>query len=83
MEARHLTLSMFESMQHVSSGGDWRSIPVELRPALKPIKNSLDNRYHRSAWVTPARTLACDVRQQPKAHPDELRALSIEEWCAI
>jgi DNA (cytosine-5)-methyltransferase 1 len=88
MEAHPITPSMLECMQHVPAGGDWRSIPLELRPAwsLKPMKNSIDNWYHRSAWDEPCRTLTCDVGQQPKAphcHPDELRGLSVEECAAI
>jgi DNA (cytosine-5)-methyltransferase 1 len=88
MEARGLTPAVLEYMQHVPAGGDWRSIPVELRPAwsLKPMKSGIDNWYHRPPWDEPAHTLTCDVGQHPKAphcHPDELRGLSVEECAAI
>jgi site-specific DNA-cytosine methylase len=54
--------------------------------SLKPMKGSIDNWYHRSAWDQPAHTLTCDIEQMPKAphcHPDELRGLSVEECAAI
>jgi DNA (cytosine-5)-methyltransferase 1 len=86
MEARHLTPSMLECIQHVPAGGDWRSIPLELRPAWssKIADNSINNWYHRSAWDEPTGTLTCVVNPRtPHCHPDELRGLSVEECAAI
>ena len=50
------------------------------------MKNSVDKWYHCSRRDASERTLTWDVGQQPKAphcHPDELRALSVEECAAI
>jgi DNA (cytosine-5)-methyltransferase 1 len=85
--AQHLKPSVLECMQHISAGGDWRSIPLEFRPAwsLKITDNRIDNYYHRSAWDEPAQTLTCEVgrHRNPHCHPDELRGLSVEECAAI
>jgi DNA (cytosine-5)-methyltransferase 1 len=82
--------SVLQYLQYVPAGGNWRSIPPELRPdwLLKATGNGDNNWFHRPAWDVPTRTLACvsmagNCRRNPHCHPEELRGLSVEECAAI
>jgi DNA (cytosine-5)-methyltransferase 1 len=60
MEVRHLAPSLLRYMQYVPAGGDWRSIPLEHRPAWLYEKTRISTDWFpRSAWDEPARTLTC------------------------
>jgi len=88
MEVHHLAPSLLQYMQHVPAGGDWRSIPLEHQPAWLSEKTTISTDWFpRAAWDVPARTLTCEVgrtkRGPAHCHPDELRALSVEECAAI
>ena len=88
MEVQPLTPALLNYMQYIPAGGNWRSIPLEHQPdwLLEKTKISTDW-FPRSAWDEPAPTLTCQVgatrRGPAHCHPDELRALSVEECAAI
>jgi hypothetical protein len=62
MEVQHLAPSLLQYKQHVPAGGDWRSIPLERRPAWLLEKTKIGTDWFpRSAWDEPVRTLTCEV----------------------
>jgi DNA (cytosine-5)-methyltransferase 1 len=88
MEVQHLAPSLLQYMQYIPAGGNWRSIPLEHKPAWLSEKTKIGTDWFpRAAWDEPAPTLKCEVgaTRRGSAHcdPDGLRALSVEECAAI
>jgi len=76
-------------MKYVRAGGDWRDLPDEIRKeAMKGAYFSQGGRtgfFRRLSWDTPSPTLVTSpvFKGSCLAHPELLRALSVQEYSRI
>lgn len=75
--------------QHISPGGNWRSLPIEMQRATMGAAHVAEGGksgwWRRLAWDAPAPTILGmpDHSSTALIHPDELRCLSVNECAAI
>lgn len=86
----HFPESRLRFIRLLKAGQNWRNLPEELKAdamggALLSDNGGRTSYYKRLAWDRPAPTLLCSPLQKMtcRAHPDEDRPLSVQEYARI
>lgn len=86
-EASRLSSVNLERLRHISQGGNWTDIPVELLPKGMQAARRSDHtkRYGRPRWDDLASTILtkCDPHWGAFFHPDQDRTITVREAARI